>query len=637
MAQRVMFDQIVSHFARVSRNGNRVMARCPVHDDSTNSLEITALTDRALMRCHAGCSTETICAAKGLKLADLFFTPRNDTSPAPVPPALRSPLTLKRFALAKGFELDFLNAQGVSEEKGSLVFHYLLMNGQRAARQRIRLALSGDHKFLWNKSDGRPVPYGLWRLDAAHKQNVADLYLVEGESDSLTLWMHGMTALGVAGADNCKLLQAPHVNGFARVLIVRENDHGGEVFEKGCVGRLAELEYAGQVAVIEMAKAEVKDANDLHVKMLGDPGGFESEWTALLEQARAVELPIAGLEIFDAAAIEPKAVQWLWRGRLPIGHLTLFAGAPEIGKSMVTLDIVTRLTTGADWPDGEANGRIVKSLIFSAEDGMADTIIARLVWFGAARGHIHVVKRMRQIDDSGEISRRPFNIKTDLAQVEKYLDKYAEAKLIVIDPVSSYMAGTDTHKNADVRVDVLDKLAELAERREVAVLAVSHLNKAGSNGNASGLDRIAGSIAFPAAARTVWGFTRDLDDPDRRLMLFGKTNIYRPMSGLAFHIVEREGGGIRVQWQDKPVVENFKEHSEREAEQQHDRGGQGRKLDLAKDVWREMLRGGARSYADIEQRARELGISEGTLKRAKWELGVKMTRAGFGGGFKASL
>src|SRR5687768_332272 len=48
-------------------------ARCPAHDDRHNSLKIDEGDDgRALVHCHAGCPPETIVAAVGLTMADLF-------------------------------------------------------------------------------------------------------------------------------------------------------------------------------------------------------------------------------------------------------------------------------------------------------------------------------------------------------------------------------------------------------------------------------------------------------------------------------------------------------------------------------------------------------------------------------------
>src|SRR5437763_1508413 len=44
--------------------------------------------------------------------------------------------------------------------------------------------------------------------------------------------------------------------------------------------------------------------------------------------------------------IEVEPVRWLWPGCIPMGALTLIAGDPGVGKSMLALDIVARVTTG---------------------------------------------------------------------------------------------------------------------------------------------------------------------------------------------------------------------------------------------------------------------------------------------------
>ena len=147
-----------------------------------------------------------------------------------------------------------------------------------------------------------------------------DLFLEEGESDWLTLKLHGFTGLGIPGAANTALLQKPEIRSFAHIFILKENDEGGATFERGCVARLAHLEYRAQVHIVEMARANVKDVNDLHVKFLNEPGAFASEFGALVEMARiapVVELPIVGLEAFDASMVQERKVEWLWSNRIP--------------------------------------------------------------------------------------------------------------------------------------------------------------------------------------------------------------------------------------------------------------------------------------------------------------------------------
>ena len=48
-------------------------ARCPAHGDRSPSLSIAEGMDgRVLVRCMAGCSTESVCASLGIALRDLF-------------------------------------------------------------------------------------------------------------------------------------------------------------------------------------------------------------------------------------------------------------------------------------------------------------------------------------------------------------------------------------------------------------------------------------------------------------------------------------------------------------------------------------------------------------------------------------
>ena len=47
--------------------------RCPAHEDRSPSLSIAEGDDgRVLVRCFGGCPTDKVCAALGLRLADLF-------------------------------------------------------------------------------------------------------------------------------------------------------------------------------------------------------------------------------------------------------------------------------------------------------------------------------------------------------------------------------------------------------------------------------------------------------------------------------------------------------------------------------------------------------------------------------------
>ena len=61
------------------RSGHGWTARCPAHQDRTPSLSISETADsKVLLKCWAGCSTESVLAALGLRWSDLF-PDRNDS------------------------------------------------------------------------------------------------------------------------------------------------------------------------------------------------------------------------------------------------------------------------------------------------------------------------------------------------------------------------------------------------------------------------------------------------------------------------------------------------------------------------------------------------------------------------------
>jgi hypothetical protein len=69
----VTLDELSERLNGIRRTGRGVNARCPAHADRRASLSVAEGRDgRVLIRCFAGCETETILAALNLKWADLF-------------------------------------------------------------------------------------------------------------------------------------------------------------------------------------------------------------------------------------------------------------------------------------------------------------------------------------------------------------------------------------------------------------------------------------------------------------------------------------------------------------------------------------------------------------------------------------
>jgi putative DNA primase/helicase len=221
-----------------------------------------------------------------------------------------------------------------------------------------------------------------------------------------------------------------------------------------------------------------------------------------------------------ASEIEPERVEWLWHGRIALGKHTCIAGEPGTGKSQLSIAIAAAISTGGEWPCGEGCAPLGSVIIFSAEDGAADTIVPRLIAAGADRGRIHIVSAVPAEHGKG---RRGFDLKADLNRLEKKIAEVGDVALVVIDPISSYMGKTDSHKNADVR-GVLEPVAEMAERTRVAVWTVTHFSKPNGGTATKAHHKFIGSIAFVAAARAAFAVLEDPDDKDRRLFLHAKNS-----------------------------------------------------------------------------------------------------------------
>jgi putative DNA primase/helicase len=89
------------------------------------------------------------------------------------------------------------------------------------------------------------------------------------------------------------------------------------------------------------------------------------------------------------AAVRPvsqlvsRPLTWLWPGRLALGKLAILDGDPGLGKSLVTLDLCARLSTGRPFPDGSCCPGVGNSIVLNGEDGAEDTIRPRLQALGA--------------------------------------------------------------------------------------------------------------------------------------------------------------------------------------------------------------------------------------------------------------
>jgi hypothetical protein len=335
--------------------------------------------------------------------------------------------------------------------------------------------------------------------------------------------------------------------------------------------------------------------------------------------------PALGVVLKRVSEIEPQKLCWLWPGRIPLGKLSLFAGDPGLGKSLVTLDIAARVTRGREWPDGTTNSQPGSVIILSAEDDPADTIRPRLETAGADLSKVHILQAVRRTKPDGSCTLEHFSLEGDLVELQDAAASLDDVRLIVIDPISAYLGNTDSHVNAKVR-GLLAPLAGLAQSLRIAVIAVDHLSKS----NRPALYRPNGSIAFTAAARAVWLFAKSPDDPTQRLMLPGKMNLAPDQEGLSYTLREERPGVPAVVWGETVRLSADEVLQPEAVEQKSER--------LEAMEWlRERLSAGPVSAKQTRTDAKQAGIAWITLRRAKDALRVRQTKEGFAGGWHWEL
>lgn len=260
---------------------------------------------------------------------------------------------------------------------------------------------------------------------------------------------------------------------------------------------------------------------------------IDEEAAGLMQRPPNKSPPISmAVELICGKDLTPRPVQWLWPDWLALGKIHILAGAPGQGKTMIAMGISATVTIGGSWPDGAhcAQGNVV---IWSGEDDYTDTLLPRLIAAGANQNRIFFVKRVH-----AENVERSFDPSTDMPKLQDAIKKIGQVSLIIIDPVSTTVAG-DSHKNAEVRRG-LQPLVDLAESIKATVLGITHLSKGGQGSDPA--HRVIGSIAFTAVARVVLvaARVRSEDGTDKRILARGKSNIGPDNGGFEYHIEQTE-------------------------------------------------------------------------------------------------
>jgi 5S rRNA maturation endonuclease (ribonuclease M5) len=234
-------EDFLTQLFHVKKSVNGWQACCPAHQDAKASLSVSTGEDgRILLHCFAGCSSESIVAQLGLKMADLF------------PDASRTNLAPSR-KIATTY--DYTDADG------KLLFQCVRYEPKDFRQRRPDPAKPGE--WIWNLDGVHRLLYRLRELKSAIAAGTI-IYTAEGEKDVDALVNRGFAATcNPMGAGKWRPEHTEALRGAAGVIVMADKDEPGRKHARAVATAL--LGVAKRVKLIELPDVNgiaVKDAAD---------------------------------------------------------------------------------------------------------------------------------------------------------------------------------------------------------------------------------------------------------------------------------------------------------------------------------------------------------------------------------------
>lgn len=466
--------------------------------------------------------------------------------------------------------------------------------------------------WAWGAGDAPKVLYRLPELLAADPW--VPVFFPEGEKDVDRLIEHGLVATtNPHGAGAWDDAWAAPLAGRP-VVIIPDNDDPGRRHAATVADSLLPLARSVKILASRNRPAG-GDISDWF-----DEGGNARSLLRLAERCPLVvrrdEQPSGPLAHTEwAQEITPRAVGWLWEDWLPKGKLVILGGHPGVGKSTLAAAFAALLSRAAAWPDGRT-APAARSLFLLGEDSADDTLLPRLASLAADLSKVAVLHGVAERPGSDDLP-------LDLADPEHLIllereVRQREIGLVIIDPLSAFLGERNRNDEGEIR-SLLTPLGRLARELDVTILGVMHVGKPGA-GKRTPLQSLLGATAFGAYARTVL-MAAEAPNQERGVLGVVKSNLARRPRPIEWG--RDAAGGIVWHGESARSIEAILA-GERERQSASAVGA----TDEAIAFLRAALAHGPRPAKDIDLEAKELGISRGTLKRARLMTGIDARRVG---------
>lgn len=306
----------------------------------------------------------------------------------------------------------------------------------------------------------------------------------------------------------------------------------------------------------------------------------------------------------EELAKDLRPIEWVWRGWIPRGMITLLGAVPGAGKSFLALDLAKRVIQGDQWPDGQPNLAKRRNIVYVDAEQVPQLANERALSWGMPRDRIYFL--LPEADDMIDFG------------LPRYRDQLTEMvaqltpELVILDSLSSISSKGENNVE-DVRL-VMGFLNVLAQEYGIGLVLIHHLRKGSNNGQMKlwdvSIDDFRGSGHIIAMARSVLGLSVVQTSPDAdrngpRKVEVIKTNLGPYADPLGFEIAPLHPTGAYLRWGDAP--ESYKEPT---------------KEDSCKEWLEDLLRNAKDGMKpkDVVDLGEEAGFSRALVYRAREEL-----------------
>jgi putative DNA primase/helicase len=329
--------------------------------------------------------------------------------------------------------------------------------------------------------------------------------------------------------------------------------------------------------------------------------------------------------------------QWLWPGRIPRGAVTLMIGDSGRGKSLLTLDIAARVTTGAPWPGGEPGAKPGNVLLLSAEDSLTRTVRTRLVALDANLRRVHYLNAGHW---SGPAQEAPYGftfskstafgsvpaylhdaIRNDAVHLKAAVESLDDCRLVVLDPLPAYFRDSFGADPDDLMAS-FGALVSLADATGAAILAVAHRDQVIDTRDQR---KHSPMRTLAAMARAIHLVDRLPDESGRNVLIAAKSNLGAAPPPLVYQVTTNALEAPSIEWTPAPPDFIFDGLSPPSATQR-DSPGRLTETQRATAWLRGALAAGPVPSRELTQRALAAGFSLRTFGRARAQLGVNVSK-----------